>query len=226
MRYWIFIFSLILLYGCGQNSQTASTQSNIDSLKSNSASIPEACIPGDTITGMGTKIHYAEHSRKLQITYGDDTFSRTLDSLYTCEYDTSSGLWDFIPKFHAETKNHLIFTNILWTSGGGNPAPLEFYAIIAPKNNTDSIFEKEFFIDCEGDYLLYGDEENENIHLMNLETKRIQTLKLNPRPDFSRSPTLSILNTEINKRTLYIKYESTGQSDETKIIEKNFTIKI
>lgn len=227
MRITSLIFCIIIFYSCNTNeSKETASKRSIDSVKTDTTSMTAECIQGDTTTSMGTKIHYLYRNGKFQISWGDDSYNRIYDSLYSCDYDKSTGLWNFVPKLNSETKNNLIFTNILWTSSGGNPAPLEFYAIVCPKNKKDSIFEKEFFIDSEGDYLLYGDPENENIHLINLETKRSQTVLLKPKPDLSRSPTLSIQKTEIKEKSLYIRYESIDKNDETIIIEKTFKIEI
>ena len=227
MRISILIFSIILICGCGrQESKETSLQTNIDSVKIDTTSLTTECTQRDTITGMGTKIHYLYRNGKFQISWGDNSYKRAYDSLYSCHYDKSTGLWDFVPKLYSETKNNLIFVNILWTSSGGNPAPIEYYAIVFPKNIKDSIFEKEFFINSIGEYLIYGDPENEYIHLINIETKKNQTVLLKPKPDLSRSPTLSIQKTEIKGKTFYIKYESLDKNDEIKSIESTFNLEI
>lgn len=227
MRVSILIFSIILLYGCGrQGSKETSILTNIDSLKTDITSLRTECIQKDTIIGMGTKIHYIYRNGKHQISWGDKSYNRIYDSLYSCDYDKSTGLWDFVPKLNSETKNNLIFTNILWTSSGGNPTPLEYYAIICPKNSKDSVFEKDFFIKSEADYLVYGDPDNENVHIVNIETKRSQTIILTPKPYLSRSPTLFIQEIEIKGKSFYIEYESLDKSDETITIKKTFKIEI
>lgn len=221
------IFCIILFYGCGRQEHKDTSVSTIaDALKTGAPSMTIECIQRDTITGMGTRIHYINYNGKYQVSWGDNSYNRVYDSLYTCYHDDRTGLWDFVPKLNSETKNNLIFTNILWTSSGGNPAPLEFCAIICPKNVKDSIFEKEFFIDCKGDYLIHGDFENENIHLINIETKKNQTFILNPKPYSSRSPTLAILKTVFKGKSIYIKYESVDKNDDTIIIERTFKIEI
>lgn len=227
MKISILIFSIILIYGCGrQGSKGTLLQTKIDSVKIDTNTLTIECIQRDTITSMGTKIHYLYRNGKFQISWGDNLYKRAYDSLYSCNYDKSTGLWDLVPKLYSETKNNIIFTNILWTSSGGNPAPLEYYAIVFPKNIKDSIFEKEFFINSIEEYLIYGDPESENIHLINVETKKSQTVLLKPKPYISRSPTLSIQKTEIKEKTLYIKYESLDKSDEIKSIERTFNIEI
>lgn len=227
MRISILLFSILLLCGCSrQDRKATSLQTNINAVKVDTTVLITECIQRDTITGMGTKIHYLYRNGKFQISWGDNSYQRTYDSLYTCNYNTSTGLWNFVPKLYSETKNNLIFTNVLWTSSGGNPAPLEYYAIVFPKNVKDSIFEKVFFINSIEAYLIYGDFENENIHLINIETKRNQMILLKPKPDLSRSPTLSILKTEIKGKTFYIKYESLDKNDKIESIERAFNIEI
>ena len=90
----------------------------------------------------------------------------------------------------------------------------------------DNPFQKEFFITCKDDYLVYGDAKNENIHIVNLETKKTQLINLKPKPDLSRSPTLSIQETKIEKKVFFIKYESVDINDEIIIVEKTFEIEI
>ena len=217
----------MLICSCGrQESKETSLQTNIDSVKIDTTSLKTECTQRDTITGMGTKIHYIYLNGKFQISWGDNSYKRAYDSLYSCDYDKSTGLWDFVPKLYSETKNNLIFTNILWTSSGGNPAPLEFCAIVCPKNKVDSIFEKEFFIDSEGEYLIYGDPYNENIHLINIETKNNQTVLLDPKPYLSRSPTLSIQKTQIKGKSIYLEYEALDTNQEITTIKKTFKIVI
>lgn len=152
--------------------------------------------------------------------------SRIYDSLYSCQFDKNTGLWDFVPKFKFETKNNLVFINILETSSGGNPAPLDYYAIILPKNKKDTIFEKELFINCERDYLIYGDWDNDNIHILNLESKNGQNIILTPKLALSRSPTMSIQETKIKNSIFYIKYETLDKNDNLKIVEKTFKLEI
>jgi hypothetical protein len=227
MRITNLILCILLLSGCGrQQIKEQSEQVKIETLKPDATDIRVECIQKDTTTRMGTTIHYLYHDKKFQISWGDNTYNRIYDSLYSCYYDKDYGLWDFVPKLNYETKNHLIFSNIQWTSSGGNPAPLEFYAIVCPKNKNDSIFEKEFFINCDGDYLIYGDPKNENIHLLNLETTKSQTVLLKPKPYLSRSPTLSIREAEIKEKSFYIKYESLDKNDQIISIEKTFKIEI
>ncbi|MBI3232523.1 MAG: hypothetical protein HYZ42_00525, partial [Bacteroidetes bacterium] len=214
MRILNLVFSIIILCGCGsQESKETSSQTNIDTVRTDTSTLITECIQKDTITDMGTTIHYIYRNGKHQISWGDKSYNRIYDSLYSCDYDNSTGLWDFVPKLNSETKNNLIFTNILWTTSGSNPAPLEYYAIICPKNSKDTIFEKDFFIDKEADYLVYGDPDNENVHIVNMETKRSQTIILIPKPYISRSPTLSIQKTEIKGKTFYIEYGSLDKSD-------------
>jgi len=184
------------------------------------------CIQRDTVTLLGTKIGYLQIEDSFSITWGDDSYQRVYDSLYSCEYDKNTGVWDFVPKFNSETKNNIVLTNTMWTSSGANPAPLEFLAIILPKNKKDSPLEIEFFIAKENDYVVYGDAENPQIHLINLETKQIQDITLKPEPALSRSPTLAIVDTKLQKRSLYIKYQIVDKNGDLKNVRKKIKIEI
>ena len=160
--------------------------------------------------------------------WGSSSYNRTYDSLFTCDYDTLSGVWDFVPKYNSETQNTLVLTCVLATSSGGNPAPVEFSALVMPKNVIDSVYVKDFFINCIGDYLIYGDERNdENIHIVNVETKKEQDFILNPKPANFKSPTISIRETKIDKETFSIKYEIFKiVADTAVIVAKTFKLKI
>lgn len=227
MRISILIFSIVLICGCGrQENKKTFPHTNSGSVKFDTSSLTTECIQRDTVTEMGTKIYYLYLNGKFQISWGDNTYNRIYDSLYTCYYDKSTGLWDFVPKIFSETKNYLVFTNVLWTSSGGNPAPLEYYAIVCPKNIIDNVFERDFFIDSSGEYLIYGDHKNENLHLLNIETKKCQTVFLKPRPEQSRSPTISILKTEIKGKSFFVIYKSLDKNDEVINIERKFNIEI
>lgn len=225
MRIIYLIISLILLQSCVNNSENKlKKESENIPLKTNKSQLAKECIQKDTITDLGTSIKYIYSNGKYKISYSGKFYSKTYDSLYTCNYNKNDGLWDFVPKLHSETKSNLIFTNILWTSSGGNPEPLEYYAIVLPKSNSDKAYEKDFFISCMGNYLVYGDSKNEKIHITNLETKKTQLINLIPKPDLSRSPTSSILDTKIEKNVFSVKYQSLNRNDEIITVEKEFKI--
>ncbi|MCX6351526.1 MAG: hypothetical protein NTX03_06665 [Bacteroidetes bacterium] len=197
-----------------------------DSVEAIQENMSPECIQRDTITPLGTKIHYKYKNGKFKISWGDSIYNRVSDSAYSCHYDSLTGVWDFVPKLHSETQNSLVFIQTSWTSSGGNPAPLAYDVIVLPKNNKDSIVEKEFFISCEKGYLLYGDPF-EKVYLQNLENKKIQLISLNPRPFSGRSPTMSIEKTKIDKGILFIKYESLNKQKTDAIkISKRFRIEI
>jgi len=231
MRYGLLL--ILILTIIRYNHQQFSTfdnyikiEKNSDSVKSKDYISPE-CIQRDTITPLGTKIHYNYKDDKFQISCSSDKFKRTYDSLYTCNKDENSGVWDFVPKLKAETKNNLIFIYVSWTSSGGDPEPLEFNVIVLPKNDTDSAYEKEFFIGFEKGYLVYDDSKNnEIIYLLNVETKKLQTITLVPKQYLSRSPTLNIQEIKIVNNEFKIKYESLDKNDEIYTVNKTFKMKI
>jgi hypothetical protein len=221
------VFSIILFSSCNRpGAKNTEISVRPDSDKIDSTVLTTECIQRDTITQMGTRIHYFYAKGKFTFTWGDTSYSRVYDSSYSCSYDKSIGLWDFVPKLKFETKSTLVLTNILETSSGGNPAPLDFYAIVLPKNKEDTAFEKELFIACEGEYLIYGDWHNDTVHILNLETKKSQNIILTPIPDISRSPTMSIKNIKISGSFFFIEYEALGKNDNLKIVSKKFELTI
>lgn len=219
------VLLLALCFSCGKavdkQNDAKSGAAQTDTLK-----LDSRCIQKDTITPLGTKISYLRQKDRFKICWGDHNYTRVYDSLYSCYYEESTGLWDFVPKFGSETKNTVVLTNVLYTSSGANPAPLEYSALILPKNKKDAPFEIDFFITMLGDYLVYGDGESNTIHIINLETRKIQDEILYPAPVVSRSPTMSIHTAKIDKGALYIKYESIDENDNEKIIETTIKIKI
>lgn len=219
------IILFILFYSCNkiENKQNAPKS---DLVETDTIKFDTECVQKDIITPLGTKIWYLRQNDKFKITWGDNNNKRVYDSLYSCDYDKETGLWDFVPKFNSETKNNLVLTNTLYTSSGANPAPLEYLAIILPKNKKDLPYEIEYFITKEKDYLVYGDDESNTIHLINLETKKSQNEILYPPPAISRSPTMSIQETKFDKNSLFLKYEGVDENGDVKIIKTKIKLEI
>ncbi len=227
IRYIRIIFSIIIFYGCiSCERKQDDNKLNVKLIDTFITKTQDFCIQRDTITSMGTKIHYIMRNGKFQISWGDNSYNRVYDSLFTCDYDKITGLWDFVPKFYSETQNHLIFTNVLFTSSGTNPAPLEYYIIVCPKNKKDSIIQKDFFVSCLGNYLVYNDAITEYIHVLNVETNKTQTINLKPSLYISKSPTLGIKETKIKENNIYITYETRVNYDSIVAIKKVVKLKI
>jgi hypothetical protein len=220
-------FFVFFIYSCGNVDKTNIEKPiSIDTINKDTTVLSKECIQRDTITPLGTRIHYTYTKGKFQISWGDNSYKTFYDSLFPCFCDTFCGLWDLVPKFKFETKNNLVLVNTLETSSGCNSSPLDFSAFILPKNKKDSVFEKELFIDCEGDYLIYGDWDNVTIHILNLETKNNQNIILTPNPDLSRSPTMSIKETKIKNNVFHIKYETLDKNENIKVVEKIIRLEI
>ena len=233
----ILIF-LVLVFACQTSKKNKVDNKNEEIVKLNSIqtdSIPfqkemaEQCIQKDTIAAMGTSIKYSYENESFRIIWSDSSYERSLDSLFHCDFDERTGTWDFVPKYIHETKNTVVLQNTLFTSSGANPAPLEYYVLILPKNKKDTISEIELFIMTEGNYLVYGNAYMENIRILNLETKKEQTIKLSPKILHIRSPTMAIQKTRMVKNTFYIEYEALKKvrdDYEEIIVKKSFKIKI
>lgn len=222
------LFILVVFSGCYRRvDEKSAIAPRIDSISPVYPPWSDACIQTDTVTQMGTAIHYLYSNGKFQISWGDSSYYRIYDSLYECAYDSGgSGLWDFVPKYYSETRDYLIFTNILECSGLANPAPLDYYAIVCPKNETDSIFERDLFVGCDGDYLVYGDWDNEYLHVLNVETKSRQTFLLKPAPWVSRSPTMEIQRAKVRGKVLHVTYEALDEDEAFIIVRRTFRIEI
>lgn len=190
--------------------------------------LPSDCIPANFTTPMGTKVVYTKVDHAVKLSWGNDTYIRSHDSLFTCELDEYGNRWDWIPKYVAETKNYLIFENVLSTSSGGNPSPIEFTAIILPKKATDLIYEKDLYIDKHEDYIIYlPGATADSLAIMNLETKKTQICRLLPAPvPFAKSPTFIITKTGISKQNLNVEYESLDKNDSVVIQKNKFKLKV
>jgi len=193
------------------------------------------CAQKDTTTAMGTRIRYLLQDGGYKITWGDTTYQRVTDSLYTCEYVEGSGLWSYVPAYHSETKNTLVFTATFENSSGGNPSAISEIALVLPKNRQDSIYTQEFFLKAEGNYLVYCQNyfEPDKLVVQNLETKRAQRITLRPKPLLFRTPGLSINNVKIVNGSIRIIYtydvvETHKEDDPLKdvAIEKSFQLHI
>jgi len=116
----------------------------------------------------------------------------------------------------------------LSTSSGGNPAPIDFSVMVLPKNITDSIYEKEMYIDHAGDYIIYlTGASADSLSVLNLETKKIQICALNPQPlIFAKSPTFIIQKTKIKNKVLHVEYEDLDSNDSTVIRKNKFRLTI
>ncbi len=238
MRNIAILILLLFIFACQSSQKNKVDTKNkeiveLDSIQTDSIStkneIAKECIQKDTITAMGTSIKYSTENGYFRITWSDSSYSRSLDSLYNCFFDEGTGTWDFVPKYIHETKNTVVLQNILFTSSGGNPAPLEYYVIVLPKNEKDTTSEIELFIMTEGNYLVYGNAYMEDIRILNLETKEEQIIKLSPKILQIRSPTMAIQKTKIAKNTFYIEYEAlkkVGEDYKEIIVKKSFKIKI
>lgn len=216
----IYLFTLL---GCN-SQQSIGGQQNTRILQAAADPVPE-CIPRDTVTRTGIEIHYLYDNENYQISWGNAGFHRTYDSLYTCSRDTFGGIWDFIPKLESETATRLIFKNVLSTSGGANPAPIEFTAIILPKNATDPALEVPFYIDCIGNYLLYAEPfTTDTLYLMNVETNNIQEIILDPPAFVGRTITFALHHIRIKNGQLRFEYDALREDFE--VYKKRMEVKI
>lgn len=226
LPYVLLLLSVTLLNSCNEvptkNNQHKIETVSIDSL------LPPDCIPTDFITSMGTKIIYTRVNNSVKLSWGDDNYTRSHDSLFSCQLDKYGNRWDWIPKYVSETKNYLVFTNVISTSSGGNSAPIEFSAMIFPKKISDSIYEKEMYIDIHNNYIIYlPGWTADSLAILNIETKKKQICILNPKPvPFAKSPTFIITKTGISKNGLNVEYESLDANDSVVLRKNSFKLKI
>jgi hypothetical protein len=185
------------------------------------------CIQKDTITTLGTIIRYNKVDDGFKISYQDGSFLRTLDDEYTCTID-EFGMWDEIPKFENETKNYFTLKYVFSTSSGGNPAPIDFSVLIIPKHSFEKILVKDCFIEMKENYVVYLDEENNSkIKILNLESKKNQTIKLRSNPAPIKGITLFIRNVDIKKNKLTISYETLNKKlEEIILVTEEYKLKI
>jgi len=222
-RYCLLLLSCIIM-GCGSKFKDNSivTESVVaDSL------LPADCIPSNFKTKSGTQVMYTRVGDAVQLSWGDETYTRSYDSLFTCE-DSQFGRWDFIPKFLSETKHSLVFKNVLSTSSGGNPAPIDFSVIVFPKNMKDSVYEKELYIDKHDDYLVYiAGWTADSLAVLNIESKKTQICRLSPDPlPFAKSPTFIIKKTKVTDKMFFVEYEGLDEKDSVVVRKNKFKLNI
>jgi hypothetical protein len=224
----IIIFSFTFSSCYCQQLTNAHQKEKIDTLTNISYQIITECIPHDTTTASGLKIHYLNNNGSYQITWGSESFMRTYDSLYSCEKDDWGNIWDEIPRLEAETPNYIVFKNVLTHSGGGNPEPIEFYAIVLPKNPVDTNYEKEFYIKTIGNYMIYSEPFSfETLVILNLETKKNQKIILEPSA-FEGYRTLAwcIKKMQIEQGKFYIDYKALNKNHDSYIEKKEFDLNL
>lgn len=210
--------------GCGSkiknNSIVAESAVN-DSL------LPADCIPANFKTKSDTRVMYTILGDAVQLSWGDETYTRSYDSLFTCQ-NSRYGRWDFIPKFLSETKHYLVFKELLSTSGGANPAPIDFSVIVFPKSMKDSVYQKDMYIDQHGDYLIYiANWTADSLAVLNIESKKTQICRLSPDPlPFAKSPTFIIKKTKIKGKIFDVEYEGLDANDSVVIRKNKFKLDI
>ncbi|WP_338792645.1 hypothetical protein [Bernardetia sp. MNP-M8] len=236
MKYTTVIILILVIFSCQYPQKKVDNDNKeiieLDSIKTDSIltkkEMAKECFQKDTVTAMGTSIKYSYENEGFRITWSDSSYKRSLDSLFHCDFDERTGTWDFVPKYIHETKNTVVLQNILYTSSGGNPAPLAYSSIILPKNTKGVVIEKYEILMTKDDYLVYA-TDLDSVFILNLETNKEQTILLKPRPLHVRSPTISIEKPRIEKKTFYLEYNSLKkvEDDYEEIrVKKSFKIKI
>ncbi|WP_375561608.1 hypothetical protein ACE193_03405 [Bernardetia sp. OM2101] len=239
MKYTIIIISVLAIFSCKGNQQDKIKDNNnkivkVDSTKTDSIpskkELAEQCIQKDTVTPMGTIIKYSYEieNEGFRIIWSGNSYERSSDSLYYCNFYEQMGTWDFVPKYIHETKNTIVLRNIFYTSGGGHPAPIAYTTLVLPKNDTSSIIEKYELLMTKDDYLVYA-TDLDSVFILNLETNKEQTILLQPRPLYIRSPSMSIQKYKIENKVLKIEYDAikkVGETYEEIRVKKSFKIEI
>lgn len=225
MRITLFLITTVLLIGCNKTSKQNYPDNN-NSAKQflDSRGI---CHLKDTVTSFGTRIGYKKIGNYYyEISWENNGFKRTFfDSQFCCWIDKQIGPWNFTPKFQSESENNIILISTLEFSGPSNPSPLDFYALILPKNMVDSVYTVDYFLKSHNDLLAYWENNGSNIFIINLVTQKKQEIILDPKPDgYSRSPTWPLMNNWFDNGFFYIKYESHDKEGEPITLKKSFKI--
>lgn len=191
------------------------------------------CVIRDTITSFGTSIKYKPLGMYYyEISWANKGFKRSFfDSQFCCwtEGERRGPDWDFVPRFSNESKNNIVLISTLEFSGPSNPSPLNYYALILPKNTIDSVYRINYFLDTRDDLLSYFDINYGSIFIINLVTKRKQEIIVNPGPNgYSRSPTWPFRNCKFEGAYYILEYESVAVDikENPLIIRKSVKIEI
>lgn len=201
------IVGMLLWAGCGGADLGSSAGDEMrDSLQGVSLSPTAECIHRDTLTPMGTRIRYLQDGDNFRLAWGDGSYQRVHDSTFTCFYDPGTGTWDFVPDLVSETAHYLVLENTLYTSSGGNPMPIAFYAVICPKDADSPILERDFLLGWEGDFVWFGDPDPARLHLVDLERGEEREILLSPAPPRGRTPGVGILDSWMEGGELVVRY--------------------
>jgi len=187
----------------------------------------DKCFQKDTITTLGTIIKYKKDDNVFKISYQDGLFQRTLDEDFECRID-EFGVWDDVPKFENETLNYFVLKYVFSTSSGANPTPIDFSVLIIPKHSFEKVLVKDCFIKMKGNYVVYLDEENNSkIKVLNLESKKNQTIKLRSNPAPIKGITLFIREVIITEHKLTISYETLNEKmEDIVLVTEEYKLKI
>lgn len=229
MRDISFLFLLQILIGCDgfvtkSPYQTADTIAKVEDFRIR-------CDIRDTISSYGTVIRYRPVGKyQYEISWTNSGFIRTyFDSQFCCwkEAQRIAPDWDFVPRFYSESRNNIVLTSTFEFSGPSNPSPLNYYALILPKNRIDSVFKINYFLDTKDDLLSYLDNHSGNIFIINLVTKRKQEILVEPGLNgYSRSPTWPFRNCKFKGGYYILEYESVAVDNDENPITIRKSIKI
>ena len=114
------------------------------------------------------------------------------------------------------------------TSSGANPAPIDFSILIIPKHSFEKVLVIDCFIKMIGNYIIYLDEENNSkINILDLESKKKQTIKLHSEPAPIKGATLFVRKVELNKNKLIVSYETLNKKmEDIVLVTEEYKLKI
>jgi len=144
--------------------------------------------------------------REYKIMWGNIIQRRTYKSTFECWKTPDNDICDFTPKLERMTEEEVILRVTTSTPSTGNCSPIEYKMIYLPSNPKKEPFEIEYYLTTINNYVVYSNSYD-TIKVMNLRTKRVQSIALNPKPYFEfKTIDSSVDSVRIVDGKLFFKY--------------------
>ncbi|MBP6456947.1 MAG: hypothetical protein KA275_09505 [Chitinophagaceae bacterium] len=188
---------------------------------------PLGCDLVDTLSIVGDFEYQLRkiNQREYQINWGDKNYKRKYHETFGCWQSTDKEICDFTPKVDTMTDNEIILRVTTSTPSVSNCSPIEYKMIYLPNNKKEEPFEIEFYQKTIGRYVIFSNSLD-TISVMNLETKKIQSMELNPKPYFEfKTIDSSLDGIRIDGKVLKFRY-FIGTHEQYNYTDRRMSLKI
>ncbi|MFK7773811.1 MAG: hypothetical protein AB8F94_16795 [Saprospiraceae bacterium] len=190
------------------------------------SSFVECDLRDTTIKGKNWEYNFKKVDEfEYEISWGNDDLKKIYPEKFWCSFKEIIGVCDFTPKFEIATENHLVLKVATSTPSAGNCSPIEYKIICLPLSEKEDPFEVKYFLKAEKKYVVYSNSID-SIFVMNLNTKRNQSIPLIPKPYFIfKTIDYSMDSIQIIGKELYFEY-LTGTHEENDYHKKMIRLRI